>query len=70
VPKSLFTLRKRRRNDGQFVLEMLEASGVLVVHGSGFGCDPAAGYFRLVYLANQELLNSALTSIGKFMNSR
>jgi alanine-synthesizing transaminase len=57
-------------NDEQFVLEMLEATGVLVVHGSGFGCDPGAGYFRLVYLANQELLNSALTSIGQFMNSR
>jgi alanine-synthesizing transaminase len=58
------------RNDEQFVLEMLEATGVLVVHGSGFGCDPEAGYFRLVYLANQELLDSALESIRQFMNSR
>src|SRR4030095_12778320 len=39
------------RTDEQFVLDMLEETGVLVVHGSGFGCDPRAGYFRLVYLA-------------------
>ncbi|PWT93656.1 MAG: aminotransferase class I/II [Blastocatellia bacterium] len=58
------------RNDEQFVLEMLEQSGVLVVHGSGFGCDSRAGFFRLVYLGNQELLNSALTNIRKFMLSR
>jgi aspartate/methionine/tyrosine aminotransferase len=57
------------RTDEQFVLEMLEGSGVLVVHGSGFGCDPRAGYFRLVYLANEQLLSSALTSIRSFMES-
>jgi aspartate/methionine/tyrosine aminotransferase len=56
------------RTDEQFVLEMLEASGVLVVHGSGFGCDPRAGYFRLVYLANEELLSSALNSIRSFID--
>jgi len=56
--------------DELFVLEMLERSGVLVVHGSGFGCDPRAGYFRLVYLANEELLRFALANIGSFMDSR
>jgi alanine-synthesizing transaminase len=54
--------------DEQFVLALLEATGVLVVHGSGFGCDPRAGYFRLVYLANQDLLSSALTGIHNFMD--
>ena len=56
--------------DELFVLEMLERSGVLGVHGSGFGCDPRAGYFRLVYLANEELLSSAMAKIGSFMDSR
>ena len=55
------------RDDEQFVLEMLEATGVLVVHGSGFGCDSRDGYFRLVYLANEEVLSSALGSIRQFM---
>ena len=57
-------------SDEQFVLEMLGATGVLVVHGSGFGCDPRSGYFRLVYLANEEILNSALSAIGRFIGSR
>ena len=58
------------RTDEEFVLDMLEESDVLVVHGSGFGCDPHAGYFRLVYLANEELLGTAFTKIRRFMDSR
>ena len=53
------------RNDEQFVLDLLEASNVLVVHGSGFGCDPKDGYFRLVYLADEQLLASAFDAIEK-----
>jgi len=56
------------RTDEQFVLELLEATAVLVVHGSGFGCDPSAGYFRLVYLANEDLLREALGSIRRFVS--
>lgn len=58
------------RSDEQFVLDLLEASNVLVVHGSGFGCDKAAGYFRLVYLADQELLGSAFDGIASAMRVR
>jgi aspartate/methionine/tyrosine aminotransferase len=36
---------------------------VLVVHGSGFGSDPRAGYFRMVYLADAGLLGSAFDAI-------
>ena len=53
------------RIDEQFVLDLLEASNVLVVHGSGFGSDPRAGYFRLVYLADEALLGSAFDSIER-----
>ena len=53
------------RGDEQFVLDLLEASNVLVVHGSGFGCDPKDGYFRLVYLADEELLGSAFDAIER-----
>ena len=58
------------RTDEQFVLDLLESSGVLVVHGSGFGCDTAAGYFRLVYLADQELLGSAFDGIERSLRVR
>ena len=53
------------RSDEQFVLDLLEASNVLVVHGSGFGCDPNEGYFRLVYLADEHLLDLAFDGIEK-----
>ena len=53
------------RDDEQFVLDLLEASNVLVVHGSGFGSDPRAGYFRMVYLAGEELLGSAFDAIER-----
>jgi aspartate/methionine/tyrosine aminotransferase len=58
------------RTDEQFVLDMLAATAVLVVHGSGFGCSPAEGFFRMVYLANEETLNSASKNIKEFVSTR
>ena len=55
------------RTDEQFALDLLEASGVLVVHGSGFGCDPKDGYFRLVYLADEQTLDAAFDGIEQAM---
>jgi alanine-synthesizing transaminase len=53
------------RGDEQFVLDLLEASNVLVVHGSGFGSYPQEGYFRLVYLADEQLLGRAFDGIER-----
>ena len=58
------------RTDEQFVLDMLEATGVLVVHGSGFGCRESEGYFRMVYLANEETLENAGREIEQFLSTR
>ena len=55
------------RTDEQFVLDLLQETGVLVVHGSGFGCDPGEGYFRLVYLADADALDDAFSKVGRFM---
>ena len=55
------------RTDEQFVIDLLNETGVLVVHGSGFGCDADAGYSRLVYLADEATLDSAFNKIGRFM---
>ena len=52
--------------DEQFVLKLLASTGVLVVHGSGFGMDPLAGYFRLVYLPDETTLKAALDKIQSF----
>lgn len=56
--------------DERFVLDLLAATGVLVVHGSGFGAKPHASSFRLVYLADTELLGTALDRITNFVAER
>jgi len=56
--------------DEQFVLDLLKETGVLVVHGSGFGVDPSEGYFRMVYLADESMLADAFNRIDRFMNDR
>jgi aspartate/methionine/tyrosine aminotransferase len=55
------------RTDERFVLDLLEETGVLVVHGSGFGSDPSDGFFRLVYLADESVLKSVFKGIGRFL---
>jgi aspartate/methionine/tyrosine aminotransferase len=40
------------RTDQDYVLGLLRTKGILVVYGSGFGTDPADGFFRVVFLAS------------------
>ena len=40
---------------------------VLVVHGSGFSKEKGAGHFRLVYLADEDTLNTAFDRIESFL---
>ena len=60
-------LDARWANDLQFVLELLNSTGVLTVHGSGFGLEFGGGHFRLVYLANEQLLESAMDKLEHFI---
>jgi len=55
------------RTDEQFVLDLLEETAVLVVHGSGFGVDPQQGYFRMVYLADECTLGDVFDRIDRFL---
>ena len=55
------------RTDDAFVLALLKETGVLVVPGSGFGADPQAGLFRLVYLADEEVLGGVFDKISQFL---
>ena len=55
------------RTDERFVLDLLEKTGVLVVHGSGFGVNPLLGYFRMVYLADEATLGEVFNRIDQFM---
>ena len=72
VPRAAFYLMikakdLRGRTDEQFVLELLEETGVLVVHCSGFGSDPHEGYFRVVYLANEATLETVFNHLDGFL---
>ena len=58
------------RTDEQFVLDLLEETGVLVVHGSGFGADPAPCHFRLVYLPDEQVLATVFEHLGRFMEKQ
>ena len=53
------------RTDEDFVLGLLRATGILCVHGSGFGLPPDGGYFRVVFLASPAELGVDLRRRGR-----
>jgi alanine-synthesizing transaminase len=55
------------KNDADFVTDLLNETGVLVVHGSGF--DPVYGkdHFRVVFLPQETVLSEAFDKIEDFM---
>ena len=57
------------RTDERFVLDLLKETGVLVVHGSGFGADPASCHFRLVYLPDEAVLGGVFRRLAGFMHA-
>jgi aspartate/methionine/tyrosine aminotransferase len=56
----------RYKSDQEFVLELLKKTGVLTVHGSGFGTKYGSGHFRIVFLPDLNTLGLALDEIEKF----
>jgi alanine-synthesizing transaminase len=55
------------RPDSEFATELLRATGVVVVPGSGFGQDEGTAHFRVVYLATEDRLEDAYRRIDQFM---
>ena len=53
--------------DVDFVKRLIRDTGVVVVHGSGFGSLPETPHFRLVFLPEEDVLNEAYDRIEKFM---
>jgi alanine-synthesizing transaminase len=60
-------LDSRWKDDKQFVLDLLNNTGVLTVHGSGFGTAFGAGHFRIVYLPPEEVLVEAMDKLERFI---
>ncbi len=54
-------------SDREFVRELIAETGVVVVHGSGFGQRPGTAHFRVVFLPPEEVLEEAYTRIRDFM---
>src|SRR6185503_16827322 len=54
------------KTDADFVLELLRATGVLCVYGSGFGTRPEDGFFRIVFLASPAELSEIYDLIAQF----
>jgi alanine-synthesizing transaminase len=54
------------RTDEGYVLALLRATGVMCVHGSGFGLRPADGYLRIVYLTSPGELREVYRLMGDF----
>jgi aspartate/methionine/tyrosine aminotransferase len=52
--------------DEDYVLALLRATGVLCVYGSGFGSNPADGFFRVVFLARPAELSAIYDLIEDF----
>ncbi len=54
-------------DDKEWVKALIRETGVVVVHGSGFGSMPKTPHFRLVFLPPEDILNEAYDRIEKFM---
>jgi alanine-synthesizing transaminase len=62
-------LQNRWKSDLEFVIEMLNSTGVLTVHGSGFGIN-GSNHFRVVYLPHESILEEAMDKIDIFLKKK
>ncbi|QJA05800.1 aminotransferase class I/II-fold pyridoxal phosphate-dependent enzyme [Thermosulfurimonas marina] len=53
-------------SDREFVRELILETGVVVVHGSGFGQLPGTAHFRVVFLPPEEVLARAFERLADF----
>jgi len=56
------------KTDKEFVIQLLKTTGILTVHGSGFGTQYGSGHFRMVFLPEIPILENALDKIEKFVS--
>ena len=63
-------LNRRWKDDQHFVIDLLNNTGVLTVHGSGFGTAFGASHFRIVYLPKEETLEQAIDNLEYFYTNQ
>jgi len=54
-------------DDKEFVKDLISETGVVVVHGSGFGPLPETPHFRVVFLPPEDILNEAYDRLEGYM---
>lgn len=54
------------KTDEDYVLALLRATGILCVYGSGFGLPAEQGFFRVVFLAQPDVLSTIYDDIATF----
>lgn len=57
-------------DDEAFVLSLLRETGVLFVHGSGFGQKAGTQHFRIVFLPPMEVLEDAFNRLEGFIKAK
>jgi len=56
--------------DTEFVAELIRETGVVVVHGDGFGQRPGTRHMRIVFLPPENILEEAYDRLERFMAKR
>jgi len=54
------------KTDEDYVLALLRETGILCVHGSGFGMRPEDGFLRIVFLADPNKLAVIYSDMAAF----
>jgi aspartate/methionine/tyrosine aminotransferase len=63
-------LEGRWKDDTEFVLDVLNNTGVVFVPGSGFGEEYGGGHFRSVFLPPPDMITDAMNRLESFMDKR
>ncbi len=53
-------------DDAHWTQQLIKETGVVVVHGSGFGQVPGTNHFRIVFLPPENILEKAYKAISEF----
>jgi alanine-synthesizing transaminase len=56
-------------DDNCFVHGLIRETGVVVVHGSGFGQVPGTRHFRVVFLPTEDVLEQAFSQLEHYMET-
>lgn len=54
------------KDDNHFIAELIKATGVICVPGSGFGQKPGTSHFRIVILPSEKILRKSFELIADF----